>query len=136
MSQENVDVVRSIYADWERGDFFSRADWAHPDIEFTVADGPEPGNWNGLSAMEDAFRAFLGAWKDYRYQAEEYRTLDDERVLALTRLEGRGKTSGMNIHELQGSLGALLFFLRSGRVKRLVVYWHRDRALADLGLKE
>ena len=132
---KNLDLVRSIYADWERGDFLSRADWAHPDIEFTVADGPEPGSWNGLTAMADAFRAFLGAWQNYRYRAEGYRTLDGDRVLVLTRLEGRGKTSGMNIRELQGNLGALLFVFRSGRVKRLVVYWDRDRALAELGLE-
>lgn len=38
MSQENVDVVRSISAPWEQGDFSSVV-WAHPEIEFETPTG-------------------------------------------------------------------------------------------------
>jgi hypothetical protein len=93
MSRENVEVVRSIYAAQERGDF-SSVEWAHPEIEFVIADGPSPGRWTGLAAMAEAFRDFLRAFEEYRPQVEEYRQLDGDRILVLTHRIGRGKRAG------------------------------------------
>ena len=134
MSRENVRIARSIFALWERGDY-SSAEWAHPEIEFVAADGPTPGSWTGLAEMGGAWREALSAFEELRAEADEYRALDDERVLVFMHFSGRGKTSGLEVGDIQMK-GANLFHFRGGKVTRLVTYWDRERAFADLGLSE
>jgi ketosteroid isomerase-like protein len=128
----NLDLARSIYAAHERGDF-SPSDWAHPEIEFVIADGPTPGSWTGLAGMAEGARAIFDAWEDFRVEAEEFRELDGERVLVLYNLSGRGKTSGLDLGHVRAK-GADLLHVRGGKVTRYVIHFDRDRALADLGL--
>ena len=128
----NLDLVRSIYEAWERGDF-SSVEWADPEIEYVYADGPAPGTWTGLSGLADSARHFLRGWAEYRALADEYRELDDERVLVLTHRSGRGKTSGLELDKLQ-TRGASVFHVCDGKVARLIHYYDRDRAFADLAL--
>lgn len=133
MSSANLDLVRSIFSAWERGDY-SSAEWAHPEIEFVVvADGPSPGSWTGVAAMAEAYRSILSGVEDHRTEAEEYRELEGERVLVLFQHRGRGKASGMEIGQMQAR-GANLFTVSEGKVTKLVLYWDGERALADLDL--
>jgi ketosteroid isomerase-like protein len=108
MASANVDLVRSIFEGWERGDF-SSTEWA------------------------ESWRRFLGVWDRWSVGADEYRELDDERVLVLSRRRGRGKTSGLDLEKVQ-TQGAALFHVRGGKVARLAIYADREHALADLGL--
>ena len=125
----NLDLVRSIFAAYERGDY-SRTDWADPQIEYVITDGPAPGSWTGLARMAEASRDWVSAWRDWHAEAEEYRELDGQRVLVLLHTTARGKTSGVEIDQMRANL----FHIRGGKVTRIVAYWDRDRALADLGL--
>lgn len=135
MSQANVEIVRSVIASWERGDY-SSTDWAHPDIEFVIADGPAPGHWTGLPGMAEAWRDVLSAWDEFHgTSAEGYRELDGDRVLVFNQFAGRGRTSGLDIGEV-GVRAATVLHLRDGKVTRLVLYWDRAHALKDLGLPE
>ena len=129
----NLDLVRSIYAAWEPGDFIG-ADWADAEIEYMVVDGPSPGSWKGISAINAAWREFASAWEDFRVEVEEFRELDDERVLVLSRMSARGKASGLELGQIQ-TRAAHVVHLRDSKVVKLVGYWDRDRALADLGLE-
>ena len=130
----NLDLVRSIYADWERGDFAS-TEWADPEIEYVHVDGPAQGSWTGLAGMASGWREWLSAWKDLRVEVERYVELDEERVLVLARGVARGSTSGLDTDQMR-SEAAAVFHIRDGTVTRLTISWDRDRALADFGLSE
>jgi len=132
MSGENLDVVRSIYAGWGKGDF-SRSDWAHPDIEFGYVGGPEPAASTGIGAMNAVWSEWLRDWVGFRAEPVEYRVLEPDRILVLVRNRGRGRLSGVEFEER--SVGNY-FELDSGLVTKLVVYLDGARALADLGLAE
>jgi ketosteroid isomerase-like protein len=132
VASANVDLVRSIYGAWERGDF-SSVEWADPEIEYVHADGPDAGSWKGLTAMAKSWRDTLRAWEGYRVAVDEYREIDGERVLVFVRVRARGKTSGLEVGQMRTD-AANLFHISGGKVTRLVIYWDRARALADLGL--
>lgn len=132
MESANLDLVRSIYAAWERGDFGS-ADWAHPEIEFEIKDDLTRSAWRGPAGMAEGFRGWLTSWEDFRLAADEYRELDDERILVLSRFSGHGKTSGMALDEMHAG-GTELFHIRGGKVTRLAIYSDRQQAFADAGL--
>jgi ketosteroid isomerase-like protein len=51
----------------------------------------------------------------------------------LVHYSGRGKTSGLDVTQMRTE-AAGVFHVRDGKVTRLVFYFDRERALADVGL--
>jgi ketosteroid isomerase-like protein len=125
----NVDLVRSIYADWERGDF-SSVEWAHPQIVFE-SDGFDGTRSAGIAEMSERWREWMSAWEEYRAEAAEFRELAGKRVLVLMRHGGRGKASGVATE----NEGASVWDICDGKATKLAIYWDRDRAFAALGLE-
>ena len=129
MSQENVEVVRSIFAQWAEGDF-SSADWADPEIEFrNIVQRAEA---HGVAAMAKQWREWLTAFEHFSSHPEKYLDAGDS-VLVMTRFLGTGKGSDAPISDFQG---ACLFTLRGGRVVRLLLFTDRHKALEAAGLSE
>ncbi len=126
----NLELVRSIFASIGRGNYRS-ADWADPQIRRVVVEGPDPDSVSGPHGLAHEMRNLFYAFDDLRNEADEYRELDDQRVLVLTRASGRGKKSGVPFVQR----GAELFEIHNGKVTKIIVYFDRDRALADLGLE-
>ena len=69
------------------------------------------------------------------WAADEYREVDDERVLVSFRCSGRGKTSGLDLAQMH-PLMAGVFHLREGMVTRFVGYIDYAEALEAVGLRE
>jgi hypothetical protein len=133
MPSENLALARSIYAEWEQGEF-RRSDWASPEVEFGFADGPEPQRWRGIAGMAEAWFAFERAWESLRFEGVDFRELDDEHVLVRNRFTGRARGSELELGEVP-TLQATLLQIRDQKVTRLLLYWHVEQALADLGLE-
>src|SRR5437764_1007253 len=106
---ENLDLVRSIYAEWERGDW-SSADWAvsqenvevvrdylkvftdegleapaefwHPDIDWRAAEGAidDAGEIHGTEAMRRYAHDWLDTFDNVTFVPEELLDVGDDRV--------------------------------------------------------
>jgi ketosteroid isomerase-like protein len=130
MSQENVEIVHSILAAWEAGDY-SSADWADPEIHFIPAGlGSEA---HGIEAVSKQWREFLDAWDEFATVPKQIIAAGDDRVLVLVQFRGRGKGSGTPVMDFEG---AQLFSLHGGKVVRLALYTDTEKALEAAGLSE
>ena len=129
MSEENVEIVRSIYARWVNGDY-SVADWADAEIQYRLFDGRET---VGVEAMGNLWRDFLATWDEFTNVPDRFLDAGEGRVLVLTRFGGRSKGSGIPITDFPG---ASLFTLREGKVVRLFLYPDQKKALEAAGLEE
>ena len=129
MSRENLELVRRTYAAYGTPELraVAEADW-HPDIEWQASEAF--GTLRGRPAVLAYFADWLDSFEDVRLRLEE--TIDaGDHVVAVHRLGGRGKASGIS---LDAHL-AVVFNLHTGRIARACEYATRDDALEAAGLK-
>ena len=130
MSEENVEIVRALFAAWSNGDY-SDVNWADAEIEFVI-DGPEDSRSKGIEAMGAAWRDFLAGWSEFRGVPEKVIGIG-EQVLVINEFAGRGRRSGVPI---RGMHGAALFTFELGKVVRLQLFSDREKGLEAAGLRE
>ena len=129
MSQENVELVREIIAavpDWE-----AVSALLHPEARFDQTRIPDGGIYEGREACGRFFKRWFGTWDEIRMTPERF-IEDGDNVLALMKIEGRGKGSGVPvvIHS------ADLFTIRDGKIASLVGYPDRAEGLEAIGRRE
>ena len=139
MSQENVELVRRLSEALNRGiandDLNSvLRDFLDRDIDWRAAEGAidDVGGMRG----HDAIRRYIEDWSDgfdnLTLAPHEFVEVDDDRVMAVQRLSGRAKHTGIETE--------LTFFviytIREGRFVKVREYVTREEALEAAGLSE
>ena len=131
MSDDNIDALRSVYAEWGRGNWRPKFDMYHPDMEWGWS--PEfpglAGVYKDPDEANQRLRDWLSPWEDWRCEAEDY-VVHGSFVVVLTRYRGRGKGSGATVD----TEGAHVWKMLEGRAMRLEVFADRARALESVGL--
>jgi ketosteroid isomerase-like protein len=122
-------MLQGVFQEWQRGEFWNPEPYSD-DIVF-VRTGPDGGEYHGLEGLGAAWRDFLGAWKDFRIEAERVVPGTDGRYVLLLRLHGRGKGSGVDIDADVANVAGI----RDGKIARLEMFWDREEALRAAGAR-
>jgi ketosteroid isomerase-like protein len=131
MSPDNVEIVRSIYAAWERDGFPTPSELLDPEIEYVNPAGAvEPGTRRGLEAFHRAVQKVLEGWETWQMEPEAFESAGDQ-VAVVVRYRARGRESGV---EVEGRESAL-WTLRDGRVVRYAWFHGPADAFEAAGLR-
>jgi ketosteroid isomerase-like protein len=130
MSEENVELIRSTYAAFERGDIDAMLDTADPTL-VTQRYEPEVATWHGPEGFLQALADWTEGFDQFSASAEEFIDAGD-RVIVRVHQRARGKGSGVPVE-------ADFWFvhtLSEGKVIRLDMFASKAPALEAAGLRE
>jgi ketosteroid isomerase-like protein len=134
MSEENIEVVRLTYTQWERGRMAAGVELFDSEIVFEsfMPDANKRVVANGPEEVEAFMREFLGNWRDYRLIGEEFREIGRDKVFVAGRQTATGRQSGVAV---EGPMCSVWTF-SDGKIVGLVFEPDREKALEAAGLSE
>jgi ketosteroid isomerase-like protein len=132
MSRENVETLRAAMEAFNRRDGEGFGAMFAADVEIVPVRAALEGTvYRGRDAAAQYCGAVDESWENLRWEVEEIQDGGDW-VLALGRIEGRGRDSGAAIEVRAGWVARF----REGLVKSFHTHPNRADALKDVGLSE
>ena len=132
MSQENVEVVRRIYASWAPGSSPAESNLLHPDIEWVnPRDALEQGTRKGIEAFTSIIEDLDDTIGDFRMEVERFIDVGD-RVVVIATMRGHGTGSGVEVDNRHGAVWSI----RDGKAVRFQWFHEPGQALEAAGLRE
>jgi len=133
MSEENVEIIRRAYEEFNRGDWESVMDLAASEFEYVTTSGSLVG-LSGTQGPEGFMRFLEQFWEEFdEVQAEPQEVIEaGDSVLAVCSFSGRGKQSGaeVNLNVCQ------LWTLRERKIIRGQGFFDRAEAFEAAGLSQ
>jgi uncharacterized protein len=131
MSQENVEIVRSIYEAVNRGDWDAAFRDQRPDVELTTPPGINADTFRGREECQGYFEDMVGAFEGWTVQPEELIERGDQ-VAAVVKFRARPKGSSAEIEIRNGHL----WTLRDRKAVSMQMFPKPQEALEAAGLRE
>jgi ketosteroid isomerase-like protein len=134
MSQENAELVRRVYDLWNRGHIDAATDLFHPEVVWHgYTHLPDSGRRDGVEAVRAWVTDFAEAWGEIGVSIERLVEVGDDVVLALVRMSGRGRDSGVAV---RSGVDGHLWTIRDGRIVAVRMYQGTQAALEAVGLSD
>jgi ketosteroid isomerase-like protein len=136
MSQENVERLQSLYADWVEGNFWTMDEYVDPQFEFewkwafAEIGGIPEGRTHSLKQLTAVWLDWLKPWDRFTVEAEEFVETDDDRVLVFYIRRARMGDSAIE-HR-----GGTLWTFRDGTAVHAADFDDRAKALEAAGLSQ
>ena len=133
MSQENVEIVRSLVDAWNQRQSVLALDFLEPHTEWMPA-GPaavEAATYRGPDEIAAGFESVWQTWEQFRFEESQVRDLD-ETAPWLGRVKMRGAASHVELDQ-QFTLRAVL---HSGKIGIIQAFLGWQDALKAVGLAE
>ena len=134
MSQENVEIVRSGWDAWTRGDIDGIFEAWDPEVVWDLThfrDWPDR-IYRGHEGVRRFLSDWLELWDAYEVGVDAILAAPGDRVVALAWQRGKGRESGLPM-EMEW---AQIATIRGGRVTRVENFDKREEALEAAGLRE
>jgi ketosteroid isomerase-like protein len=135
MSQVNVDLAERVFGAFNRtytegkDDLYELLD---PEVDWEPITAQLDGTtYRGHDGVRQWMVDMKADWEEFETHWEDFRDLDDDRVLSLGRWHARGRASGVAI-DFQKA--AWLLHIRDGKVVRLKTFTDRKDAYEAAGL--
>ena len=137
MSQENVEVVRSLFGAVARRDNATVAALYDPEVEWDNTRGPlqgliEPKVYRGYEGIRRWWREYREPWETVRDQVEDLIEAGDQ-VVSVHTIHVRGRASGVAVD--LAHIAAVWTF-RQGKIVRVALFKSRAEALEAVRLRE